>query len=50
MLGGLVEVDETYIGGYREGGQGGKGKAIVMGMVEKGGEGMRVSVQSSGAS
>jgi len=38
MLGGQVEVDETFIGGYRPGGQGGKGKAIVMGMLEKGGE------------
>ena len=38
MLEGQVEVDETYIGGYRPGGQGGKGKAIVMGMLEKGGD------------
>lgn len=38
ILEGQVEVDETYIGGYREGGQGGKGKAIVMGMLEKGSE------------
>lgn len=38
MLGGKVEVDETYIGGYQPGGQGGKGKAIVMGMLEKDGE------------
>ena len=38
MLEGQVEVDETFIGGYRPGGQGGKGKAIVMGMLEKGGE------------
>ena len=38
MLEGKVEVDETYIGGYRPGGQGGKGKAIVMGMLEKDGE------------
>ncbi len=37
-LGGQVEVDETYIGGHRPGGQGGKGKAVVMGMLEKGGE------------
>ena len=38
MLEGQVEVDETYIGGYRPGGQGGKGKAIVMGMLEKDGD------------
>ena len=37
-LKGKVEVDETYIGGYRPGGQGGKGKAIVMGMPEKDGD------------
>ena len=38
MLDGQVEVDDTYIGGYRPGGQGGKGKAIVMGMLEKDGD------------
>ena len=38
MLSGQVEVDETYIGGHTPGGQGGKGKAVVMGMLEKGGE------------
>ena len=38
MLGGMVEVDETYVGGHMRGGQGGKGKAIVMGMLEKGGD------------
>ena len=38
MLEGQVEVDETYVGGYRRGGQGGKGKAIVMGMLEKDGD------------
>ena len=37
-LGGVVEVDETFIGGHTPGGQGGKGKAIVMGMVEQGGD------------
>ena len=37
-LGGQVEVDETFVGGYLPGGQGGKGKAIVMGMLEKGGD------------
>ncbi len=40
MLGGGsgdVEVDETYIGGYKKAGQGGKGKMPVFGMVERGG-------------
>ncbi len=37
-LGGVVEVDETFVGGHTVGGQGGKGKAIVLGMVEKGGD------------
>ncbi len=36
-LSGHVEIDETYIGGYKRGGQGGQGKAIVFGMVERGG-------------
>jgi transposase-like protein len=41
MLGGyrkIVEVDETYVGGYRKGAQGGKGKAVLQGMLEKGGD------------
>lgn len=38
MLGGVVEIDETYVGGYRRGGQGGKGKAVVLAMVERGGD------------
>ena len=33
-----VEADQAYIGGYRKGGWGGKGKAIVLGAVERGGE------------
>ena len=33
-----VEVDETFIGGYEKKAQGGKGKAIVMGMLEENGE------------
>ena len=39
VLGGDVEVDETYIGGKRHGkrGRGAEGKTIVMGMVERGG-------------
>lgn len=38
MLSGDVEVDETFVGGHRVDGQGGKGKAIVMGMLERDGE------------
>jgi len=38
MLGGVVEVDETFVGGYKKGGQGGKGKDVVLGMAEKGGD------------
>lgn len=37
MLKGHVELDESYIGGYRAGGQGGVGKTIVMGLKERGG-------------
>lgn len=36
-LTGIVEADETYIGGNRKGGQGGKGKTPVLGVVERGG-------------
>jgi transposase-like protein len=38
MLNGTVEVDETYIGGYKKGAMGGKGKTPVLGMVERGGK------------
>ena len=38
MLSGTIEVDETYIGGYKRGGQGGKGKVPVLGIVERKGE------------
>jgi len=34
----VVEIDETFIGGYDKGGFGGKGKTVVMGMRERGGE------------
>ena len=34
----IVEVDETFVGGYVKGGKGGKGKTILMGMVERDGE------------
>jgi transposase len=33
-----VEIDETFVGGVRRGGQGGKGKAVVFGMKERGGD------------
>ncbi len=32
-----VQIDETFVGGYKKGAKGGKDKAIVMGMVEQGG-------------
>lgn len=32
-----VEIDETFIGGKTPGGQGGKGKTVVLGMLERGG-------------
>jgi transposase len=33
-----VEVDETFVGGHKVGGQGGRGKAVVFGMMERGGD------------
>jgi len=33
-----VQIDETFIGGYEKGAVGGHGKAIVLGMVEEGGD------------
>lgn len=36
-LSGIVEVDETYVGGKRKGGQGGKGKTPVIGALARGG-------------
>ncbi|SMX36804.1 IS1595 family transposase [Octadecabacter ascidiaceicola] len=38
MLSGTVEVDETFVGGYEKGAQVGKGKAVVLGMLERDGE------------
>lgn len=38
MLSGTIEADETYIGGYRKGGQGGKNKIPVLGLIQRGGE------------
>jgi transposase-like protein len=37
LLDGVVEADETYVGGYRKGGHGGKGKTPVLGVVQRGG-------------
>lgn len=37
-LGATVEVDETFIGGYKRRGQGGKGKTVVLGMRQKDGD------------
>lgn len=34
-LSGIIEADETYIGGYRKGGHGGKGKTPVIGIVAR---------------
>ncbi|MGE3691869.1 MAG: IS1595 family transposase [Novosphingobium sp.] len=34
----IVEADETFIGGRKAGGQGGKGKTVVFGMMERGGD------------
>ena len=33
-----VQIDETFIGGHKKGGQGGKGKAIVLAMIENKGD------------
>ncbi len=53
-LGGHVEVDETYVGGVRKGGKGGRSgesKAVVFGMLERGGDVMtRVVPDASKAS
>jgi len=38
MLSGVVEVDETFVGGYKQGGQCGKGKTVLLGMAEKDGD------------
>jgi transposase-like protein len=37
-LSGTVEVDETFIGGHRKNGQGGKGKAVLLGMLDRDGD------------
>jgi len=48
MLGGHVEVDETYVGGKRPGkrGRGAKGKSVVFGMLERDGDVMTRVVQN----
>jgi len=38
LLDGEVEIDETFIGGYRKGGQGGKGKTVLFGMLDRDGD------------
>jgi len=45
MLSGVIEADETYIGGYRKAGQGGKDKTPVLGLVQRGG-GVRAKVSA----
>ena len=45
-LGKVVEVDETYVGGYKKGAKGGSGKAIVFGMLERGGDVMTYTIPS----
>lgn len=37
-LGRIVEIDETFIGGYERNGQGGKGKTVVLGMKARNGD------------
>lgn len=37
-LSGDVEIDKTFIGGHKEGGQGGKGKTILFGMLDRDGD------------
>lgn len=37
-LGRTVQIDETYVGGKMKGGQGGRGKKVVFGMLEEGGD------------
>lgn len=38
QLDGTVEIDETFIGGHRKGGQGGKGKIVLFGMLDRDGD------------
>ena len=33
-----VEIDETFVGGYKAGGMGGVGKTVLLGMMERGGD------------
>ena len=46
-LSGHVEVDETYIGGRKKKMQGGKGKTIVFGMIERNGDVMTKVVKNT---
>ena len=44
----VVEADEAFVGGYKPGGMGGKGKTVVFGMVERGGDVITRVVPSRG--
>lgn len=44
----VVEADEAFVGGYERGGYGGKGKTVVFGMVERGGDVIARVVPSRG--
>jgi transposase-like protein len=48
-LSGIVEIDETYVGGRKKGAQfrGGTGKAVVVGMLQRGGQIMTKLVESN---
>lgn len=46
---GTIEADETYIGGHKKHAQGGVDKAIVFGMVQRGGKVRAEHVKSAGA-
>ena len=58
MLGGIVEIDETYIGGKKSNkpksqripGRGGVGKQIVLGMRERGGKTITGTIPNTGVS
>jgi len=47
ILSGTVEVDESYIGGYQAGMLAGRGKTVLFGMLEKGGDVMTRVVPNS---
>jgi len=43
-----VQIDETFIGGHKKGGQGGKGKAIVLAMIEGEGDVVTEVIENRG--